>query len=64
MWAPGPFTISWLVEDVLASRFAGPLIVVGVHGGASPAAERPAHYHSLYLDSRKALARQVAGIAG
>jgi len=52
------------VEDASAGRFAGLLVVAGVHGGASPAAERPAIYRSLDLDSRKALARQVSGIAG
>jgi len=53
-----------LVEDVSASRFAGLLMVAGVHGGGSPEAERLAIYRSYELDARKALAKRVAGIAG
>jgi aromatic ring hydroxylase len=53
-----------LVEDMSASKFAGLLMVAGVHGGGSPEAERLAIYRSYDLDSRKALARKVAGIAG
>jgi aromatic ring hydroxylase len=53
-----------LVEDVSASKFAGLLMVAGVHGGGSPEAERLAIYRSYDLDSRKALAKKVAGIAG
>lgn len=51
-----------LIEDISASKFAGLLMVAGVHGGGSPEAERLAIYRSYDLDSRKAIARHLAGI--
>jgi aromatic ring hydroxylase len=51
-----------LVEDMTASKFAGLLMVAGVHGGGSPEAERLAIYRSYDLESRKKIARRAAGI--
>jgi 4-hydroxybutyryl-CoA dehydratase / vinylacetyl-CoA-Delta-isomerase len=51
-----------LIEDMTASKFAGLLMVAGVHGGGSPEAERLAIYRSYDLDSRKELAKKAAGI--
>jgi 4-hydroxybutyryl-CoA dehydratase/vinylacetyl-CoA-Delta-isomerase len=53
-----------LVEDMTASKFAGLLMVAGVHGGGSPEAERLAIYRSYDLESRKELAKRAAGISG
>lgn len=51
-----------LIEDITASKFAGLLMVAGVHGGGSPEAERLAIYRSYDLDSRKNMAKHLAGI--
>jgi 4-hydroxyphenylacetate 3-monooxygenase/4-hydroxybutyryl-CoA dehydratase/vinylacetyl-CoA-Delta-isomerase len=51
-----------LIEDMTASKFAGLLMVAGVHGGGSPEAERLAIYRSYDLDSRKEMAKKAAGI--
>lgn len=51
-----------LIEDMTASRFAGLLMVAGVHGGGSPEAERLAIYRSYDLETRKELAKKAAGI--
>jgi 4-hydroxyphenylacetate 3-monooxygenase/4-hydroxybutyryl-CoA dehydratase/vinylacetyl-CoA-Delta-isomerase len=51
-----------LIEDMTASKFAGLLMVAGVHGGGSPEAERLAIYRSYDLESRKELAKKAAGI--
>lgn len=51
-----------LIEDMTASKFAGLLMVAGVHGGGSPEAERLAVYRSYDLESRKAIAKRAAGI--
>jgi len=51
-----------LIEDMTASKFAGLLMVAGVHGGGSPEAERLAVYRSYDLESRKATAKRAAGI--
>jgi 4-hydroxyphenylacetate 3-monooxygenase/4-hydroxybutyryl-CoA dehydratase/vinylacetyl-CoA-Delta-isomerase len=51
-----------LIEDMTASKFAGLLMVAGVHGGGSPEAERLAIYRSYDLDSRKELAKRAARI--
>jgi 4-hydroxyphenylacetate 3-monooxygenase/4-hydroxybutyryl-CoA dehydratase/vinylacetyl-CoA-Delta-isomerase len=45
-----------------ASKFAGLLMVAGVHGGGSPEAERMAIYRSYDLESRKGMAKRAAGI--
>jgi aromatic ring hydroxylase len=52
-----------LIEDMTASKFAGLLMVAGVHGGGSPEAERLAIYRSYDLQSRKELAKRAAGIS-
>ncbi len=52
-----------LIEDMSAGKFAGLLMVAGVHGGGSPEAERLAVFRSYDLDSRKQLAKRAAGIA-
>lgn len=51
-----------LIEDLTASKFAGLLMVAGVHGGGSPEAERLAIYRSYDLQSRKEMAKRAAGI--
>jgi 4-hydroxyphenylacetate 3-monooxygenase/4-hydroxybutyryl-CoA dehydratase/vinylacetyl-CoA-Delta-isomerase len=51
-----------LIEDLSASRFAGLLMVAGVHGGGSPEAERMAIVRSYDLETRKAIAKRAAGI--
>jgi 4-hydroxyphenylacetate 3-monooxygenase/4-hydroxybutyryl-CoA dehydratase/vinylacetyl-CoA-Delta-isomerase len=51
-----------LIEDMTASKFAGLLMVAGVHGGGSPEAERMAIYRSYDLESRKVMAKRAAGI--
>jgi aromatic ring hydroxylase len=51
-----------LIEDISASKFAGLLMVAGVHGGGSPEAERLAIYRSYDLEGRKQVARRAAGI--
>jgi aromatic ring hydroxylase len=51
-----------LIEDLTASKFAGLLMVAGVHGGGSPEAERLAIYRSYDLDTRKELAKRAAKI--
>jgi aromatic ring hydroxylase len=51
-----------LIEDMTASKFAGLLMVAGVHGGGSPEAEQLAVYRSYDLESRKQLAKRAAGI--
>jgi aromatic ring hydroxylase len=51
-----------LIEDMTASKFAGLLMVAGVHGGGSPEAERLAIYRSYDLETRKELAKRAAGI--
>ena len=51
-----------LIEDMTASRFAGLLMVAGVHGGGSPEVERLAIYRSYDLETRKELAKKAAGI--
>jgi 4-hydroxyphenylacetate 3-monooxygenase/4-hydroxybutyryl-CoA dehydratase/vinylacetyl-CoA-Delta-isomerase len=51
-----------LIEDLTASKFAGLLMVAGVHGGGSPEAERLAIYRSYDLESRKEMAKRAAGI--
>lgn len=51
-----------LIEDMTASKFAGLLMVAGVHGGGSPEAEQLAIYRSYDLDSRKEMAKKAAGI--
>jgi 4-hydroxyphenylacetate 3-monooxygenase/4-hydroxybutyryl-CoA dehydratase/vinylacetyl-CoA-Delta-isomerase len=50
-----------LVEDLTASKFAGLLMVAGVHGGGSPEAERLAIFRSYDLESRVTAARRAAG---
>jgi len=51
-----------LIEEMTCSRFAGLLMVAGVHGGGSPEAERMAILRSYDLETRKAIARRAAGI--
>ncbi|HOX36831.1 MAG TPA: 4-hydroxyphenylacetate 3-hydroxylase family protein [Candidatus Brocadiia bacterium] len=51
-----------LIEDLTASKFAGLLMVAGVHGGGSPQAERLAIYRSYDLDGKIRIARKAAGI--
>jgi aromatic ring hydroxylase len=53
-----------LIEDMTASKFAGLLMVAGVHGGGSPEAEQLAIFRSYDLESRKELAKRAAGIRG
>lgn len=53
-----------LIEDVTSSRFAGLLMVAGIHGGGSPEAERMAVLRSYDLETRKAVAKRAAGIRG
>jgi aromatic ring hydroxylase len=52
-----------LIEDLTASKFAGLMLVAGVHGGGSPEAEKVAIFRSYDLETRKELARKAAGIA-
>ncbi|MGA2112796.1 MAG: 4-hydroxyphenylacetate 3-hydroxylase family protein [Anaerolineales bacterium] len=51
-----------LIEEMTASRFAGLLMVAGVHGGGSPEAERMAILRSYDLETRKVTAKRAAGI--
>jgi aromatic ring hydroxylase len=51
-----------LIDDLSASRYAGLLMVAGVHGGGSPEAERIAIVRSYDLETRKSIAKRAAGI--
>jgi 4-hydroxyphenylacetate 3-monooxygenase/4-hydroxybutyryl-CoA dehydratase/vinylacetyl-CoA-Delta-isomerase len=51
-----------LIHDLTASQFAGGKLVAGIHGGGAPQMERVAIYHSYDLESKKKLAKYLAGI--
>lgn len=51
-----------LLEDMTTSRYGAFMLVASVHGGGSPEAERIAVLQNYDLESRKEMARRLAGI--